>query len=316
MAIKFDINCVYSKFGNTGNNDLKTLLSFLQQEPSINTIKEAAYALATFAVESAYRGNVYESYYLNKTPFDSPKNASPDYINWASKKSNYKGGRYPNGVPMYVGRGLIQITHDYNYERYSSVVPGLLQTPELAMNVNNAWLIAMAYFKARNTLQKASSGDLTGARRSVNGGTNGIDNVNSTYSRWISVLQSCGCQENQGGSSIVSSNVVRGGPGSSGTSIADTSQGSTSYASSGVINGAGSNPGTPYSEFFAKLNQTINVPTDPVGENTGTNVASATNTSTGDNSINNSTQTTSEGLSNITSKPVSTIKENNTNTCG
>jgi hypothetical protein len=202
---------------------------------------------------------------------------------------------------------------------YSSVVPGLLENPELAMNVNNAWLIAMKYFQSRRTLQKAASGDLTAARKSVNGGTNGISEVNGVYQKWLNTFRKCGCQENQSGSPIASSNVIRGGPGSNSTStvdVASSNSGGTTY-SQGYINGSGSNPGTPYASFFSQLNQTIGVSSDPAGENSGGAVTEpVSNATIATNSINSPIQQSSQSVAETTTKPVSTIKENNSNTCG
>lgn len=59
---------------------------------------------------------------------------------------------------MYVGRGLACL-YDYNYKAYSSVVYGLLENAQLAMNVNNAWLIANEILHPEK-LYKAASGDL------------------------------------------------------------------------------------------------------------------------------------------------------------
>jgi hypothetical protein len=118
---------------------------------------------------------------------------------------------------------------------------------------------------------------------------------------------------------ISSANVIRGGPGSNSTytvDVASSNSGGTTY-SQGYINGSGSNPGTPYASFFSQLNQTIGVSSDPAGENSGGAVTEpVSNATIATNSINSPIQQSSQSVAETTTKPVSTIKENNSNTCG
>jgi hypothetical protein len=238
MAISFDIECVISKRGFSPN-DTRKLLELLQKEPSINSIKHASYAMATFGIESACRAYTYESHFLNSGSFNSPSNASPSYVKWGSSKK-YSGPRYPNGVPVYVGRGLIQITHDYNYKTYSALVPGLYNNPDLAMNINNAWIIAMKFLRDKNTFSHVDSGNLTLARRSVNGGTNHIDKVNESYQRWLSAFTACGTRENQRGQGVLASNVVP--TGSSALSDSDLKKNNSNNGSDNLASNSSSQP--------------------------------------------------------------------------
>ena len=57
------------------------------------------------------------------------------------------------------------------------------------MNPENSYLLAVAYMIDRGTFRKVKAGELTSARRSVNGGTNGLSKVNSEYARWLDILK-------------------------------------------------------------------------------------------------------------------------------
>jgi hypothetical protein len=63
--------------------------------------------------------------------------------------------------------------------------------------------------------------------------------------------------------------------------------------------------------------QTIGVSSDPAGENSGGAVTEpVSNATIATNSINSPIQQSSQSVAETTTKPVSTIKENNSNTCG
>lgn len=195
MGLQFDSKKALSLYGKKVGN-LELCLERLKTEDSITDIQSASYLLATFFAESSYRNYIFESYWLCKkgeTPSTATMTNSASFVKWAQGKTNYKGGRYSNGVPMYIGRGFIQITHDYNYKNYEQKcnIVGLLANPELALEFENAWKIACEYFKARKTFDLAKKGDLVGARKTVNGGTNGIDHVNSEYNKWCNILKQC-----------------------------------------------------------------------------------------------------------------------------
>ena len=84
------------------------------------------------------------------------------------------------------------------------------------------------------------------------------------------------------------------------TDTASTTNGSQSQGvnGDGYINGAGSTQGTSYADFFAKINKST------LSENSAPN------------SVNSTTQSTTETIAKNTSKPVQQIQENKSNTCG
>lgn len=89
----------------------------------------------------------------------------------------------------YFGRGLIQLTGKGNYEKYGKLIGvDLLGNGDLALDPQNSYKIASTYMRGR-TFKKVLSNDLTGARKSVNGGTKGINEVNGAYSAWVNVLK-------------------------------------------------------------------------------------------------------------------------------
>lgn len=195
MGLKIDVKKSLELYGKR-LGQLELCLNRLLTEDIIKTTSDAAYLLATFAIESNYNSRTFESFWLCKngeTPSTATLNNSSAFIKWAKSKTNYKGERYSNGVPKYIGRGFIQITHDYNYEKYELKcnIVGLKANPELALEFENSWKISCEYFKERKTLSFVKKGDLIGARKTVNGGTNGIEKINAEYLKWFKILSEC-----------------------------------------------------------------------------------------------------------------------------
>lgn len=86
------------------------------------------------------------------------------------------------------GRGFVQLTGRNNYNQYSQEVglgQQLLQTPEAANDPVIASRILAAYLKDRegNIRDALSRGDLTAARKAVNGGTNGLAEFEQAFQR-------------------------------------------------------------------------------------------------------------------------------------
>ncbi|MBO9541848.1 LysM peptidoglycan-binding domain-containing protein [bacterium] len=84
----------------------------------------------------------------------------------------------------YKGRGYIQITGRYNYEKYGKQLGvDLVGNPSLALDPKIAAQILARYFKDRNIAAKAERGDVEGVRRAVNGGTNGLARFESAVNK-------------------------------------------------------------------------------------------------------------------------------------
>ena len=88
------------------------------------------------------------------------------------------GNTEPGDGVRFKGRGLIQLTGRYNYERYAEFAdidtskpdwPELLSTPEHALRV------AIWFWEQRGLADKADHDDVKGITRAINGGYNGLE---------------------------------------------------------------------------------------------------------------------------------------------
>ena len=135
-----------------------------------NGLRQAAF-LTTISVESNRLTAVEESLYY-KDPermariysriFRNAAEAAP-YARNSAKMSQllYKG---------YHGRGLIQLTHEENYERYGKLLGyDYLGKPELLLQPKHAALTAAAYWSENQCNQAADRGDMRDITRRVNG---------------------------------------------------------------------------------------------------------------------------------------------------
>jgi|TARA_R110000822_G_scaffold47109_3_gene125127 predicted chitinase len=197
MPVKFNINNAIELFNRTGgetkfDNSLKQVLKFMQNDTNLNNEKEVAYFLATAKSESDYSLQRWEADYLcgekGIAYKGKPCKKALDYYRSDNGKSNYfKKGVDKNGM-AYFGRGLIQLTHNYNYKRYGDLIGvDLVNNGDLALVPQNSYKVASEFLN-RKTFKLVNKGDLTKARKSVNGGTKGVDRTNKEYNRWLSIL--------------------------------------------------------------------------------------------------------------------------------
>ena len=97
--------------------------------------------------------------------------------------ANRLGNRDAADAWMYRGRGFIQITGRANYNRIGQEIGvDLIGNPDLAAEPVTALRIALNYLAAvkrggRNAIQFANAGDIEGARRAINGGLLGLEQV-------------------------------------------------------------------------------------------------------------------------------------------
>ena len=178
---------------------LKQVLKYIQNDPNITNMKEAAYLLATAKGESDFSLERWESDYVcgpvgqayDKQPCDAALNyyRATRTSSGKSKRNYYDLGVDKNGLP-YFGCGLIQLTGKSNYEKYSRIIGvDLVNDGDKALIPKNSYKIASAYL-ANKTFKHVNNGDLTRARKSVNGGTFGLDHINKSFERWMTVFQS------------------------------------------------------------------------------------------------------------------------------
>ena len=197
----YDINTLVSEIDKTKykpsskfKESLKKILLWMKTDDLIKDPREAAYLLGTAFGESGYSLQRWEADYAcsgSGIPYGTsgPCSAALNYYKKESKnKINYYTlGTDRKGFP-YFGRGLIQLTGKGNYELYGKKIGAdLLGNGDLAIQENNSYKIAVIFLSS-NTFDKVKKGDLTRARKSVNGGTNGIDEINGAYKTWISII--------------------------------------------------------------------------------------------------------------------------------
>ena len=100
-----------------------------------------------------------------------------------------------NGPPdgaSFKGRGFVQLTGRVNYAHFGPIVsvPNLTETPDQANDPAVASRILAAFIASKRLhIQDAlQRGDLAGARRLVNGGSNGLDRFSEAYKTGLSLL--------------------------------------------------------------------------------------------------------------------------------
>lgn len=99
------------------------------------------------------------------------------------------GNTQPGDGPRYKGRGPIQLTGRYNYQKAGEALGiDLVGQPERAADVDVGFLVATWYWTDRNINPLADALDFVGVTRKVNGGTNGLAQRQVYYDRALSVL--------------------------------------------------------------------------------------------------------------------------------
>lgn len=117
------------------------------EEEGINSPEVLAYALATLEHETAGTFEPISEYSGRQQ----------------AAKKGYGGGE------DYYGRGFIQLTHDYNYEKYGDLIgEDLVNDPELANNPEIAARVLALYFKETGIPQLVNKGQFVQARSKVN----------------------------------------------------------------------------------------------------------------------------------------------------
>lgn len=179
---------------------LKKVLYYIKNDQSIDDVRKAAYLLGTAFAESGYSLQRWEADYACtgagiKYGSNGPCNSALSYYKSTKggKKNYYNLGTDSNGFP-YFGRGLIQLTGKDNYKSYGNKLNiDLVGNGDLAIQEQNSYKIAVEFMKGSpRTFKKVLDGDLTSARKSVNGGRKGIDEVNGAYKAWLDAFDKVG----------------------------------------------------------------------------------------------------------------------------
>lgn len=181
---------------------LINVLTWMLTDHRIVDIREAAYVLATAAIESNYSLERWEADYLCNSlgipygPLGPCQSALDYYRKEIGNKQNYykiKGGLDPKGRP-YFGRGLIQLTGAGNYKTLGEAIGvNLLSNGDLALVPINSYNIAIEFmYKPRpgyktSVFDRVKNGKIIEARRPING--SGAQEVAEFYNKWLSILK-------------------------------------------------------------------------------------------------------------------------------
>ncbi len=199
MAVKFKVNKAIDEFRNKGGttnfpDSLRDVLTFIQNDPNVNTKKEIAWLLATAKIESDYSLSRWEGDFLcgnAGVPYkNQPCQSAINYYrsSGVNKLNYFDLGTDRNGMAFF-GRGLIQLTGEDNYKIYGDIIGvDLIGDGDKAMKPKNSYNIASAYFKKRKVFKYANEGNFQMARKSVKGSSSGWEEVKREYDRWIAVL--------------------------------------------------------------------------------------------------------------------------------
>lgn len=108
-------------------------------------------------------------------------------------------GRMGNGEGeghLYIGRGFIQITGKYNYERYGKQIGyDLVAHPELACQYGVGALVAGAYWVDANCNALSDSGNVAAVTKAINGGFIGLSDREALYQRSLNAIPRYGLLE-------------------------------------------------------------------------------------------------------------------------
>ena len=212
MGVSIDIDGAISDYKRSGRstkfeNSLRKIFEYAKNDSKVTSISDLAYLLATAKSESDYSLERWEADYLcGKTGVaynDKPCEKALNYYRSTTggKKNYYTLGTDKNGLP-YFGRGLIQLTGKANYKSYGDLIGvDLVNDGDKALEPKNSYTIATTFLNKkrggiyakngvnRSTFDMARDGNLTLARKSVNGGSKGLSEVNSNYDLWKQILE-------------------------------------------------------------------------------------------------------------------------------
>jgi predicted chitinase len=223
MGVSINIDNAISQYKRSGGktdfeNSLRKIFEYAKNDSKVKSISDLAYLLATAKSESDYSLARWEADYVcGKTGVaykNKPCQSALSYYRSTKggKKNYYTLGTDKNGLP-YFGRGLIQLTGKSNYQDYGDLIGvDLVNDGDKALEPKNSYQIATTFLSKkrdgiyakngvnRNTFDMARDGDLTLARKSVNGGSKGLSEVNSNFNLWKRILENNKLGTNSDGS--------------------------------------------------------------------------------------------------------------------
>lgn len=114
-----------------------------------------------------------------------------DLYDAGTQKGTNLGNIQPGDGPRFKGRGYVQLTGRYNYNQIGKQIGiSLISDPELANNAVIAGKILACFLYNRQDQIRTAlmEGNLSRARRRVNGGSHGLDSFSDAYNIGLKVL--------------------------------------------------------------------------------------------------------------------------------
>lgn len=171
---KFNNNLYHFDDLNKQQNEQANYIIQALEEQGITDPETIAYMLGTALHETAGRlAPVNEGYYI-----DNQYGLNPGTT--GRREASMRGY---SGGDKYFGRGLIQLTHDYNYKKYGDILGiDLVKNPELANDPYIAAKILALYAKDRNIQQNIKNKEYGNARIKVLGADDQTTQIVKNYS--------------------------------------------------------------------------------------------------------------------------------------
>lgn len=153
-------------------------------EPNMADKQMVLMAIGTIRAETGCFAPINESV----SHFNTPP-GGPDFSLYDGKLGNTQ----PGDGALFKGRGFVQLTGRSNYAKYSQELglgDRLVQSPDLANDPQIAAELLATFLKDHETAIRAAlaAGDLAGARKQVNGGTNGLSDFTAAYNTGAGLL--------------------------------------------------------------------------------------------------------------------------------
>lgn len=153
------------------------------QDARLESAMIVAYALATIAAETAGFAPISEG----KSRYNSEAKPFDKYEGRARL-----GNTQPGDGRAFRGRGFVQLTGRHNYTRYGARLGlDLVSDPDKANDPATAAQLLAMFIADRELpiIASLKAGDLAAARKSVNGGTHGINRFTAAYAAIMGALQ-------------------------------------------------------------------------------------------------------------------------------
>jgi peptidoglycan L-alanyl-D-glutamate endopeptidase CwlK len=178
------VDIVSRMFPQTPRVNIQTNLPFVLQamvDASMADKSMVLMALSTIRAETASFRPISEGI----SQFNTAPGGPPfGLYNPPGNIANRIGNTQPGDGPKFKGRGFIQLTGRFNYNKFGPVVGAdLIANPDLANDPKIAAELLAAFIKdkeqqIRNAL---ANDDLTTARKLVNGGSHGLDDFTAAF---------------------------------------------------------------------------------------------------------------------------------------